>query len=820
MRFLLLSFLSRHVSAAAGGLDCGTADAGCFAFVTQSGCLKDLACKAAAGGDPAIVYWNDDGTDDDDCTNKNFPTKVLKGSAKTDSDGNWDPADKANYEADWGSIAVTADNAESASTNTAAELNKGYGVLFPGEQYSEAAKTAIAEISGIDDVLDEANVLCSQVARGKIATMTKTENKVTAIATPTDGDRCDGGAWKSDDAMNHVAEGSADNTKWCYPLLWEATKAAVKCGADDICDRFNEAGPCVAKNTVMAQYTKAAGTVIHCTRWNHSSAGTNDKYRHMSTDYASQKCAVGQYCNTFGGDSTDADPMCLGVADGAGNDILGTSAKTAARMAGTGTETTANSGTKWCLGVTVGAQKCNSKEVCNPHAANRDDLCIDASGAASDRFMAFGAVGAVAPTPDDTRKYCIGDNTVGAICGEKTVCNYAAGTQSDTTPGGAICIAHTALIGTIADTAAWTAAAQRKVAGDGIKFCLAKNGEAYSSKQCLTTESCNPHGATPTDTCKKTITILNHGDIAPEADATTPADSKVVCIGKQFWKACASSTDALSEACNEGAAADTDVCIDTEKLVAKEEPLTGYRVAGVENAEDQLWCFATDGAAKCGLDTVCNPAGKDGGSDHEAICADATKSVGHGEAADDAADPPLIFCLGDKGVAKLAEEDEEGFLCDQGAGKFIDPKSKMAPYSENTTPDTLEDGDVAVENCFGKDKVEKCDIGAYCNSSGTATGCSEETCTKDNICVAPESLIGQGDTWTDGGKSVCVAEDASNASDCEEAKPYCDLATGDCSETETSVDTESPDGGNEGGGASGCSAKSIAAAAVVAVLSA
>jgi hypothetical protein len=448
----------------------------------------------------------------------------------------------------------------------------------------------------------------------------------------------------------------------------------------------------------------------------------------------------------------------------------------------------------------------------------RADLCINKTDTTlGDRVMAFGAVGTAAPaTGTDKRPYCIGDNAAGSVCGVKTVCNYAGGDQSGVA-GGNVCLAHTSLLGDIADTAAWTAAAQRKVDGVALKYCLATDGTTFSSKICATTEKCNPHASSTADVCIKGITVMNHGAIAPEA-ADPVGDSVRACIGKSFWKLCASTDGDVKEVCNEGAAALTDVCILTTDCVNPELPMEAFREAGIEAAEDQKWCFATDGAAKCGLDTVCNPSGIDGGTGSAAICADATKSVPHGEAATD----ELIHCYGNTGNAVLATDDtEDGWLCDQGKGEFIDPKTKMDPRSKNETPDPLPDGEKAVEVCFGKDKTEKCDAGVYCNSMGTETGCSAEGCTSKNVCVTEESLIGEGEQWVEEGKSICINADATKGADCTADKMYCDQTEGVCSAEEIASTEEPSGGGGEGeGGTSGCSAQSLAAAAVVAILSA
>merc|ERR1739848_145095 len=240
-----------------------------------------------------------------------------------------------------------------------------------------------------------------------------------------------------------------------------------------------------------------------------------------------------------------------------------------------------------------------------------------------------------------------------------------------------------------------------------------------------------------------------------------------------------------------------------------------FRVAGVEAAEDQKWCFATDGALKCGLDTICNPSGVSGGTDSAAICGDATKSVPHGAEATE----ELIYCYGNTGNAALATDDSQtGWLCDQGKGEFIDPKTKMAPRSQKPTETPAPD-EKAVEVCFGKDKAEICDPGAYCNSMGTETGCTETACTIKNICVTAESVLEEQESFSDTKKSICINDDATKGEDCNDKNPYCDRANGACTASEVTTTTEAPGAGG-GADTSGCTAQSLAAAAVVAILSA
>jgi len=606
--------------------------------------------------------------------------------------------------------------------------------------------------------------------------------------------------------LDHNAAG--DGTKKCVHLPWKAAyKAANACTkTTHVCDRFVEAADlCVEATKQMKSYAKATDKVNHCTI--QPDAKKDDKYRHMDENYSSQACTKDYYCNPYGS-STNSDPICI-------QHSLGTSAKAAARVAGV----EENKTLKWCIGVTLGAKQCTAKQVCNPHAATRAELCINNDSAATTaadypKSMEFGAVGAVAPTPTDTRAYCIGDNAAGAVCPEKTVCNYAGGDQAGVA-GGDVCLPHTKLLGTIADTAPWTAAAQRKLDGVATKFCLAKNGNTFSSKECATTEKCNPHASSTADVCKKGSTVLNHGDIAPAA-ADPVADSIVVCIGKSAWKNCKSADGDIKEVCNEGAIVDADVCILTTDCANPEEPLKAFREAGVADEADRKWCFATDGAAKCDDLQLCNPSGVDGGTGSAAICAEADKRVPHGEAATE----DLIHCYGDSGNAALAtDESEDGWLCDEGKGKFHDPKTKMEPRSKNETPDELPDGEKAVEVCFGKDKVETCDVGEYCNSMGTDTGCSLAACTSKNICITEESMIAEGEQWVDEGKSVCLNADATAGEDCTTDKMYCDQTEGVCSAEEI-ASTEEPSSSGDADTANGCATQSLAAAAVVAILTA
>lgn len=743
-----------------------------------------------------------------DALNCAYDTDPLVGADPKDGIF-WKRVDKGSYEVKSNHVAAvkTADKGGGEAPSLA-DMQAGFAVLAQGELWDADLLTELtAQIQGIDGTAAAPKVMCAHTQRKKLRAMTVADNKASAFITNSDVGRCVDGALVSATGMlNHNQDG--DGTKKCFHLPWEAAyKAASACTASThYCDRFVETGDlCVLKTKKMSPYTAATTAVNHCTRWD--TAGADDKYRHMDAAYASQVCTTGYFCNKFG-HSSNSDPICL-------QHIIGTSAKNAARQPGAPVSAT-DATLKWCVGVTIGAKQCLATDVCNPHAATRADLCLNKTVAADgDRSMAFGAVGTAAPTAGtDKRPYCIGDNAAGLVCPAKTVCNYAGGDQAGVA-GGDVCLPHTKLLGDIADTAPWTAVAQRKLDGVALKHCLATDGTTYSSKICTTTEKCNPHASSTADVCIKGITVMDHGKIAPPA-AEVVADSVRACIGKSFWKLCASEDGDTKEVCNEGASALTDVCIPTSDCVNPEFPMEAFREAGVEAAEDQKWCFATNGAAKCGLDTLCNPSGSDGGTNNDAICADATKSVPHGEAATE----ELIHCYGNTGNAALATDDsEEGFLCDQGKGEFIDPKAKMDPRSKNETPDPLPDGEVAVEVCFGKDKVETCDEGVYCNSMGSETGCSDAGCTEKNICVTEESLIAEGEQYVADGKSVCLNADATAGEVCSEEKMYCDQTEGVCSAEEI-ASTDEPSNEGEGGNTSGSAAQSLAAAAVVAILSA
>jgi hypothetical protein len=813
-----------------------------YAFVSRSACTfvatTDADCAATAGGND-ILFWKDatgggglaanqadDTGNTATCSLINAKNPMDSGTAITlGTDGHWDPDAVANYKVKELHVAHRATNGGPANVLPPATAQGGFGAFFQGEAFSASAKAACtASSGGITGTKTSVapSFFCSPMARGEIADPAVADNKGSAlINTANEGWRCDAGALvntATDGFMNHNTVGATAADKNCWSLPFEGAATKAKCDANQTCDRFNEAASCVTTTNIMSKYTAATATKKHCMRW--PSAAADDKYRVTSTpvDYASKECAVGEFCNNNSG--SNSDKTCL-------KSVIGTSAKNAARQDGA-LDTQTTPALKWCVGETIGAHQCLATSKCNPHSATIADLCINKSATGGvDQVAAHGELGAATPTGTDTRKYCIGDNAAGARCSELQVCNYAGGAQSDSssTAGGAVCLNHADLLGTgteILTTAAWTAAAQRKMAGATGKYCLSTDAEAvtFASKVCLATETCNPHTGTPSDVCKTTTTVLAHGELAPLADATDATLSKVACIATGAWKACNSETAAgVKEVCNEGATVKADVCLLATTLVNEEFPLEAYWEAGTDVTADQKWCMSTNGASKCTIDTICNPSSA-GGSGSDAICPLAETSVAHNAAPDDTA----IYCLGKRGNAALASDAEAGdYLCDQGSGTFILAESVLDPRAKNETPDDLGDDDVAVENCFGVDDVETCDVGTYCNSLGTTKGCKDgdEDCTIDNICFSLESAIEEGEKFVVDGKSICLNADATAGEQCTETKMYCDQSLGECSEQEVAP-TSAPGGtdGGEGEAASGCAAQSIAAAAVVAILSA
>jgi len=842
MRFLLLSCLIT-VCAAEGLMQCGTAaakDQTGYFFVSKTSCVCDAATykttskdaddSGGAGAAQEIVWWADDGAEIAAgsaavCAYDKSPLKTT--TPPKDSDGFWDNKNFASYEIKNNYVSTGANSFPAGSATakawgstepSGANLAKGFMALMEGELIDQTIYDAAkVGIKGSDAAQGDPLAFCSRATRGDFEDLSTANNQeMTAINAANRG-RCVAGEVvevASADELGHNSVG--DTTKKCYHLPWKGTaQTATACAASKTCDRFVEGeSQCITTTKLMdttaASRAAAAPNKDHCLI--QPNAGGDDKYRHLNDAYSSQVCTAGYFCNPFAR-LANADPVCL-------QHVLGNGSVAAQVRADGVLETGSATDHKWCLGVTLGAKRCTTTEVCNPHASTLATLCINKTAtSALAGVMDFGAVGAAAPASGtDLRGYCIGDNAVGSICPAQTVCNYAGGNQTGDVAGGEVCLPHTKLLGEIADTAAWTAAAQRKLPGKASKHCLATNGSAYSSKVCeVDTELCNPHAAQPSDVCIKAITVLNHAEIAPLA-AVPAADSKTACIGLTLWKQCSSeSTDGTKFVCNEGAGVDADVCINTTMCVNEEKPLEGFYVAGVEAADDQKWCFATDGAAKCGLDQMCNPGGEHGGSNAKAICADATKRVPHGTAGDSTSEPALIHCYGKTGNSVLLETDEEGWLCDEGKGVFHDPASRMEGRAAAPPADP---NNVIAEICFGDGKVEKCSEGVYCNETGTETGCSGDKCKVENICVTLDSIIdGKDAPWVDQGRSICLNDDATAGENCTSDKMYCDRSTGACVTAAVST-TVDPSDGSGGGGTSGAVARSLAAAAVVAILSA
>jgi len=843
MRFLLLSFLA-STAIAVGSIECGTLDADAsktdYWFVSQSSCECSGTYQLSAK-DATDVDNNNDGTGDAAevpaqwwgadrqatgagaaaaCAYEKSPLKAS--SPGLDTDGLWDQNSHTNYEVKPNYIAKN-DGTGYFKPLTATQA--AYGMIAPDATDMEAGFMAFMEGELVDTTIYAAakvgnlgnnaaqgdpKAFCSKATRKGFDDLSKTDNAMMVALTIADRSRCVGGsltAVTSAEELSHNTVG--DGAKKCWNLTWEAAPtAAAVCDNKKTCDRFVEGeSQCIETTKLMdtsaASRAKATASKAHCMI--QPNAGADDKYRHLDKAYRSQSCTVNHWCNPYSR-KANADPVCLEHVIGDGT-VLGQVRKAGENVTGSTTEF------KWCLGVTQGAKKCTATEECNPHAGTRATLCINKTDSTKAGTMAFGALGAdnAAGAATDLRGYCISQSAVGAVCGAATVCNYAG----DGGTAGAVCLPHNLLLGEIAVTSPWTAVGQRKLPGVLTKYCLAANGTVYSSKICETTESCNPHAPSLSEVCIKTTTVLNHGEIAPEpADPTT--DSKTACIGTSFFKQCTSASDTAKFVCNEGASQDADVCIDTTACVNEEEPLKGFYVAGVEEAADQKWCFATDGAAKCVLDEICNPSGRHGGPDNEAICVNANRRVEHGAPADADADPVKDLCLGKTGNAKVTD-DQDGWLCDEGKGKFHDPKTKMEGRA--VAPPPAEGDDKIANICFGKESVEECAEGVYCNLKGTEAGCSDAKCTVANICVTADSLIDDDNPFAEDGRSVCLSSDATAGENCTAEKMYCDQSTGACAAEAVSA-TDDPKTNPENTSANGAVAGSLAAAAVVAILSA
>jgi hypothetical protein len=802
MRLLLLSFLPTVYSAIA----CGTATVGGTGYFIST----TTTCAACGGGDEDWWAPSTDGSALDDVaadtTCNSRPTKALLASSAftTDANGFWDSSDIKNYEVN--PVAVTIAGGADTVGNTkpsAPSFTDGFAVLFLGETYGGNAKTSIlANTVGTTAATGAPSVIfCAGVGRHDKDTITQTQAVETSTTKPTDDSKClKNGTWeiKADGYLNHSEVGNA--TKFCSQLPAGASTATpTACTALETCDRFFDGSSgCITTTTKLTHFEKVAGTKVHCTRF---SGKTDEKYRALDKAYGSKACAATEVCNYFSATNDTTAPICIPEAD-----LLATSAKAEARVVG--------DPVKWCLASVTGekgAKKCTALQNCNPHSATDADLCI-----LTTKKMDFGAEGA-ATTPD---LYCIGDNTAGGICTNLQICNYAGGTQSDTaaTAGGDVCILKTKLLGDISTN--WTAAAQRKIAGEATKFCLATDGTTFSSNECSAVsgeeESCNPHASNPADTCIVTATLLNHGELTVEENTEADAVNKRACIAKSKWKNCSFLVDGIAQACNEGATTDDSVCISTENLMNATKPLEAWRVEGVAEAADRKWCFDTLGAKQCTELEMCNPKGKCG-SGHEATCVTIENTILHGEAA--TADKNI--CVGNKKSSTNNEETEPSWLCDHDSGLFIDPSLLIAH---------AEQADDTLTQCKGVNSFLTCEAGAYCNESGTALvadDCQSDTtlCTKDNLCIPESIFMEDASELIKDGADVCVQEQEKADSGLpvvtrctfkEEEKQWCDRATGTCVTTEPS---KNPTDGSGGGTTSGCATKSIAAA-VFAILSA
>jgi len=802
MRLLLLSFLPTAWSAIACGTSDGQATTGYFISINSS-------CDACDANGPD-KWWTakDDGTgftdvnSDTTCNSRQSNPLVASSAFVTDTDGFWDASKIANYELN--PVAVTLASGNTVGDNKPDNFAKGYVTLFLGETYGGAAKTSIqANTMGSDSTKGAPHVIfCAGVGRQDKDTITKAQAVETAAGNPTDNAKClaNGtfGDAETDGYLNHGEVGNA--TKFCSQLPAAASTATpTKCAATETCDRFFDgAKGCITTTTMLTHFEKMSGAKVHCTRYR---GKTDEKYRALDKAYGSKVCGANEVCNYWSATNDTTAPICIPEAD-----LLATSAKAEARVVG--------DPLKWCLASVTGekgAKKCAATENCNPHSATNADLCI-----LTTKKMDFGAEGA-ATNPD---LYCIGDNTAGGICSNLQICNYAGGTQSDAaaTVGGDVCILKTKLLGEI--TTNWTAAAQRKIAGEATKYCLATDGTTFSSKECSAVsgeeESCNPHASNPADTCILTATLLNHGQLTVEESTEADAVNKKACIAKSKWKNCKFLVDGIAEACNEGATTDDSVCISTENLMNATKPLEAWRVEGVEDAAERKWCFDTLGAKQCNELEMCNPKGKCG-SDHEATCVTIENTILHGEAA--TADKNI--CIGNKKSSKNNEETEPSWLCDHDSGLFIDPSLLIAH---------AEQADDTLTQCKGVNSFLTCVTGAYCNESGTALVAADcqstpADCTKDSVCIPDTLFMEDAAEVILDGADVCVQEKdkadtglpvVTRCTFKEDEKQWCDRATGTCVTTQPS---KNPTDGSGGGTTSGCPTKSIAAA-VFAILSA
>jgi hypothetical protein len=610
-------------------------------------------------------------------------------------------------------------------------------------------------------------------------------------------------------SLAHNAKNTGEEAKKCTNIPF-TTFVDKECNKDEVCDRFSEGSTtCFAATQIMEPYTVHTDTKNHCIRF----AGTGDlvvdttatsKYRGKTAAGKSQDCVKDQFCNPHGDrDGTTGDTCILNTKLTSTQRVSDKATVGATRKAGT------TAADKWCLAWDGGAAKCTDKEVCNPQATAQANVCIKATDMA-----AHGEVG-----KKDNTKECISNGAANAKCGAKTVCNYGAGTT-----GGAACLAHTLLLGSIADTDAWTAAAQHKQDGVKTKYCLASgvNG-TYHSEVCVATadaklEVCNPVASTLADTCIVKAEVLSHGEeYVAAVTGASAAPAKSWCLGKLAYKQCKAK-----EVCNEGAATDATSCIPVAETLAT----PSHRILGTDTAKDQKYCFGVDDADKCTLTQACNPNGIKGGTVEKAVCVTNDRLVAHAALAVPTTDVKTTkdICIGTGSTTLAAPNDTDATLnlmqCNYGTGAFIAPAVVLAPGAAQDA------GTPTVKTCFGAATTADCAATNFCNPTGTDTASCDAKpadCTVANICIDPQAVIASDAEFEAGVSTICLKDDGSKAELCvAETKPFCDVENGECV-AEQVVDDSTVDPGEEGEGSttssSGASTVSFVAASVAVMLS-
>ena len=155
MRFLLLSFL---YDVAFADIECNVdvkddSKAGQICFATPTACtVSDLtlttnkACQNAAE-DAELVWWDEKGvalTADAGkaahCTYNADP--MVASATKTTADGNWDQANKANYELKISSVVMVGADGEAAA-KVGTDHKKGYAAAMNGEALTAGVYTSL-----------------------------------------------------------------------------------------------------------------------------------------------------------------------------------------------------------------------------------------------------------------------------------------------------------------------------------------------------------------------------------------------------------------------------------------------------------------------------------------------------------------------------------------------------------------------------------------------------------------------------------------------------------------------------------------------------